>query len=533
MENIYLVQRYKNLATDNAIDEHKKIISEAEYVWGGWWAHSDEYLPLEKVSLLKTLSNDKSRNGISVFLLNSETNEVFTTVVKDLHFSVDRERIESPDPKKTPIYYSNHKCLLWMKIVYISDAGTHDSIFRDYTYCDYEAFQTSNQYNYTKFNRKKVSNIKELSSQPRTIFFLRDSQENDEEFDIEMLFSTPDTSSISQDYCKVTGNKILMLSDLHFSNDNKRFAFNDCMDPVQKNKKSLAESLKEVFPERAFDIASMIIAGDVTFNGDQKEYAFAEKFIYEVINYYKMERKHITIIPGNHDIQFSSTEYKERDPIDIDYADVRSKANYENFYKKIYGIRPNTYLSIGKKLLLKNCLPVDIVGINSNCLQQDEKHFKGMGFVGKNQLNLIEDEMDWGTNDYSYKILVLHHHIHPVENEEPIPDYAYSISLDAGYISSFIVRNKINLVVHGHKHKEHFIKIGNIDYQNKRNGELYSYYVLGLGSVSSTCLAHNTQNSTAIIDFSEFGSAIIRIYPVNNSINDNSKPIFEQRLPLW
>ena len=183
--------------------------------------------------------------------------------------------------------------------------------------------------------------------------------------------------------------------------------------------------------------------------------------------------------------------------------------------------------------MLNNQLPVDIVGLNSNCLQQVEKRFQGMGFVGDEQIKKIERAMNWSENSYSFKILVLHHNIYPVEYiEKPEFDYAYSTCLDAGLITSFITRNKINLVIHGHKHQEQFLEVG---YKTKEGeeSELFHYNVLSLGSAGSTELGPGVVNSIALLDFNGHNTVSLKVLQVNSGNNDNPRELLNHKMKIY
>jgi hypothetical protein len=227
---------------------------------------------------------------------------------------------------------------------------------------------------------------------------------------------------------------------------------------------------------------------------------------------------------------FDTNNYTDPMNIAIDYADTTSKQGYIDFYKKIYDVEPNDYLAIGKRIILKNRFPIDIVGLNSSCLQQNGENFRGMGFIGEKQLDEVVRGMRWDEESYAYKILVLHHHIQPVEYwEEPTPGYTYSMCLDAGLLYSFIVKNKIDLIIHGHKHLSSFFQMGKMIAEDKA----FYYNILGVGSASSTHLAQDASNSIAVLDFNKPGVVSVKAYAINNRENydKKGKVIWEYHLP--
>ena len=126
---------------------------------------------------------------------------------------------------------------------------------------------------------------------------------------------------------------------------------------------------------------------------------------------------------------------------------------------------------------------VDIVALNSSLLQQhpnfqvDESGnvtsplFQGQGFLGADQLDVAAREFRWDTSAFSplraLRVVVLHHHIVPVtEAEVAVAGGNYSMVLDAERLTRWLVRHRVNLVLHGHQHQPFSVAI--------RRGELES-----------------------------------------------------------
>jgi len=533
MEEVYLVIRIGDFGTDDAISEHQDIIDKNDYAWGGWWAQSHEYLP-DNLNIINTLKVTSQEKEIVLFLLNSETNKLYRVNVGDLRYSIEKKKIESPDKARTPEYYQNYPLLLWFKMTKISNP-IKDRDINKYSYCDcLKEYKITDRYNSDIYNKKIISSIAELSSQDRSLFFIRKSKNGDEEYKVSTLLTRGDKENIATNYKQINGNSIILLSDLHFSDDISKHAFKNSKLKKDYDKKLLSQAVYETIineygESKAEDIAAAILAGDLTYRGTKTEFSEMKEFIIGLYNQYAMNMDQIIIVPGNHDINFGDKEGET----EVDYAGFESKLNYIELYEDLYKVTPNDYLAIARKIILKNQLAIDIVGFNSNHLQQVEKRFQGMGFVGAEQIEMIEREMKWSKDSYSYKILVLHHNIHPVEYiQKPEFDYAYSTCLDAGLLSSFITRNKINLVIHGHKHQEHFIEVG---YKTKdcREGELFYYNTLGLGSAGSTELGHGISNSIALLDFNERNTISIKVLQISNGNNDNPRELFKHKITIY
>lgn len=517
-----LIMRFSNLGVVNAIKSHEQIIKDKGYTWAGWWAKPEEQLPIDAI---KKLNEIAAISPITVFLLNSEEKAVYPTLVNQFAFSEhEGERIPSPNQEDTPMYYASDKFLLWLRMINISQPSYHSSVINQYAYEDFDQFKTVDESIYHYYDNTIVESIDKLASQRRTLILLRDRKSTDKSIDSADEVRRVPKQNFTDRYSVTDSNSILLLSDLHFSDQQGNFYFQECSTTQNYSKKKLSQAIDELTKQQQF--ASIFCAGDLAHHSAAEGFQRAEEFLFSVMNNHKVDKENIIIVPGNHDIKFADEEGSE-----IVYAEDYSKKEYMNLYKRIYGIMPNRFLAIGRKFLLGNRLPIEVVGLNSNCLQQAKGHFTGMGFVGNEQLALVEKEMGWRNNpksSYAYRILVLHHHLYPVELiEEPLKNHMYSICLDAGLISSFAVRNKIDLIIHGHKHKKHFIQIGGINGKN-----LSSFALLGLGSASSTDLAMDERNSIGILDFNEFGKVKIKIMAISNLDNQNENVIFECTLPV-
>ena len=517
-----LVMRFNDLGVVDAIASHSKIIKEKGHVWAGWWAKPEERLPIDAVIKLNEIA---SQSPITVLLLNSEKRAIYPTLVNQLAFSENEgERVPSPNKEDTPTYYASDKFMLWFRIIDIASPSCHPSVISQYAYEDFNQFKTVDDSIYQFYDNTIVESIDKLVSQRRTLILLRDRQASDKAINATDEVRRVPKQNFTDRYSVTNSNSILLLSDLHFSDQKGNFNFQECGIGQSYSKKKLSQAIAELTKQQQF--SSIFCAGDFTCCSTLGEFQKSEEYLFSLMNNHKIDKEDIIIVPGNHDIKFS-----DKDEGEIVYAEDYSKREYVKLYKRIYGIMPNRFLAVGRKFLLENRLPIEVVGLNSNCLQQAQGHFTGMGFVGNEQLALVEREMGWDNNpksSYAYRILVLHHHLYPVELiEEPLKNHMYSICLDAGLITSFAVRNKIDLIIHGHKHKRHFIQVGGINEKN-----LSSFALLGLGSASSTDLAMDEQNSIGILDFNELGKVKIKIMTISNLDNQNKNITFECTLPV-
>jgi len=172
----------------------------------------------------------------------------------------------------------------------------------------------------------------------------------------------------------------------------------------------------------------------------------------------------------------------------------------------------------------ENNTVIEIVMLNSSTLQQDPKIFQGHGFIGEKQLKFAGNSMGWDdkqNNNKSFRIVALHHNLFPVTYTESLTKgKTYSVVFDAEALIRWVIKYRVNLVLHGHMHQPYHIKV-------KRKGLLnddieHEFDIVGLGSTGDkTDLGEINANTFGILDFST-GDCEILIYTIHH-INPSEK----------
>ena len=520
----YFLMRFKSLGTPNAILEHQKIIDKKGFVWAAWWASSDEKLPVDSMHII---DNALKENGsVVLFLADADKHCVYRCNVTNVCYSHSfGEKISSPESDATPEYYSKDQMFIWFCINKIERPLRGLDSLAHYAFADYDVFPTENARDYSALNRTSINSIFLIFIQKRTLMLLRDKEPGD----LSGIQWLNNKCNFSKEYSLTNSNSVLLISDLHFSEDQKNFCFADCKQPGVKVSKTLSEAIKSVTSNQPF--ASLVCVGDITYHASKKGFQKAEPSLFSIINNHGINKDNVIIVPGNHDMSFTDS----CDPQPIKDTQDKAKEYYNDFYKKIIGLPPNKFCAIGRKFLLKNRLPVEIVGLNSCALQQEKDHFTGMGYVGDDQLKLVEEEMGWKdpeTNkrpmSHAFRILVLHHHLYPVEWAlEPARDFPYSTCLDSVQIMHFAARNRINLIIHGHKHQFEFAQMCRWTDQKP-----YYHNILGMGSTSSTDVSRSHSNCIGILDFDQFNRLNIKILALSSEDAEKVTELFSYDIPI-
>lgn len=424
----------------------------------------------------------------------------------------------SPEPINTPSYYNKAEFLAWFKFESIEQVPVEpNQILKGYSYCKVANFFKEQNKAFDMYNKKIVYSVDELWDQQRTVWFIRKYQRGkDNTNEIRLVNSKrAEPTNIDHDYRLCNSNSILWLSDLHFSDTYNDICYHNF--PCSHDEANPNEPLSLVVDRALKDnhintLAGVIISGDLTWASKKNEYMKAFNFCGNLISSYQLDRYQFAIIPGNHDIAFSDTPFENGSK--ITKSSEKATMEYRDFYNNFYYVEPSTYLYCVRKFLLKNLTPVEIICINSNVLQQNKEYFQGYGYVGHSQLEEIEEKMGWNSdesnNTKAIRILVLHHHLMPVTfSEKAKANVSYSVTLDSEEIVQFVIKHKIDIVLHGHMHEKFFAKVSRYI---PSKSEFLSYNIIGNGSagVISSQLPPNAKNMFTVLDFSNINQLIIK-----------------------
>lgn len=515
-----LILRFRDgLGTDNTIEKHQQIITEKGYVWWGWWAKPQETIPVATFS--EMCVKISKNNNLQIYLFDSGSLNLYKAVCTKIEYEPSKEKINSPDPEATPSYYRKSMYFAWFKFTSIEQCDAADFKVKEYSYADIDEFFNDGISSFRVFDNKIIFSAQELQSQQRTIWFIRKKKGVDKKHEI-MSFVPFKMSADNVDstFKVLPNNKILWLSDLHFSRSHHAFTKTETED------NSLNAKLNEALEKENVTPSAVIVSGDITFQALPEEYGEAEDLIGKLNSAYNLVGSSYAITPGNHDLAFSDRPDKPDSPITKTYPEA--KKNYESFYNKVFGCMPTDELYSIRRYLTPDLMPVEIICANSCYLQQSPGSFQGLGYVGSNQLNKIREELKLTDLASPIRILVLHHHLMPVMYKEtPEYDKFYSLMLDAEAVAQFVCVNNIKVVLHGHNHKEFYAEvIRKIEDKKKK------FYIIGLGSsgVKQEELSDRRQNMFALItvDKKEMKIDGIPISPTGES----SKKVFSHTIPL-
>lgn len=401
-----IVLRFSDFNNTETIREHLKVIEESpdHRVWWGWWKKEDE---APKGNALRAMRN---RLPVDVGLINRIAKKYYAARCEKIESGPRGTRITAPNVETTPVYYRDSQHPAWF------------------------AF----------------SAIEELSEQEFTSRFAGIPQGDPTFYIVEKTnsgFTLQDEDFSDPDLINTNGDSILHLSDLHFGEDHA-FPVKTTKGPSAKM--SLADKITRMLEQlNDYKIGVVVVSGDLLTRGDEKGYNIAEIFFETLLKNLKLEKEHVVLVPGNHDmpvkdLQSAAYDYEPEKP-------------YRRFLSGFFGAseieRLQRFLTPGKWQLR-------FLSLNSVSLRNKE-HME-YGFVGKDRydpyLRILDDSNQGETASKlaQQKILnfaVFHHHLLPVQGiEDLVPDTPISMMLDAGQLVANFQNAQLHFALHGHQH---------------------------------------------------------------------------------
>lgn len=505
-----VILRFRDLVTENdaTIAIHKDVINKKGYVWWGWWNKGNEKAPFDEFCVLKGEIENQPKY---FYLMDSGQEKLYKAKCAEIKCS-ENDKIQSPELEYTPNYYNTQKYFAWFKFDAVEECNIDE--VRDYTYVKVDSLFVGNCSNYEKFYGKRIYNIKELIQQNRTIWFVRNYDENDDsDYEIKLLnANVVEPHDFSDKYFETGSDTLLWLSDLHFGTD-------DVFKVKVENETdvTLTAHIRNAYNDLD-KLGGLIITGDITSLGKSEGFAKAKEFIVDLNrNLVKsLVSENIIFCPGNHDFLRKNVMLGSGVPEKVSENPDSIKA-YKEFYSSIHNLNPNEYMACGRRLLMSTGRTVEIVALNSLLLQQ-YKDFEGHGFLSEKQLDYVAKSMGWKENveTNSVRIAIMHHHYMPTCLVEQVDvKKPSSVVYDAERLVQWLARYDIKLLLHGHKHQSFVSKVGHFNNSvNKINeDELKNIYVVGMGGTG----AHNCENKISTLTFhkNEIELKFFRIYADN------------------
>lgn len=444
--------RFRDFGVDT-IAEHNAVVAANGQVWWGWWNKPDEKTPR---AVLGAFQNEIDEHGfLQIFLVDSGGERLFSARLGAIAVDPLTESPADPtDRQLVPGYYRERPFKVWFR--FDSEIELHPSeTITGFSYDEVPPDQFVLDASSDAFDNKRVWSLREmLDRRHRTMYFLRPAVAEDSTHEVR-LDAPPAPAPFQPRIFESDSNYLAFFSDLHLSEDHHAFALEPAAgnpDLVTVLDDDVRTGLSDVRP------AAVVLSGDLTWRANTSEFELARQFVSKLRSAWDLSLEHqVLAIPGNHDIT-----HVEADPdtplIDApepgQVADEGAEAAYRAFVSQALKFNANSFMSMGRRILLANGVPVDVLALNSCRLEQAA--YAGYGFVGRDQVIAAFSEMGWrvgGESGPRLRVLVLHHHVLPVVPLERLGADRYSLTLDAGELLHVALEYGVDLIVHGHQHQ--------------------------------------------------------------------------------
>ena len=441
--------RFRDLSIEDTVGAHNTIAAEHGYVWWGWWNKPEERTPTEVfASLARTI--EQTGEPVEIFLVDSGHERLYLGRLRQIEVTPGLqgdERGLTPEADRTPAYYRETPYRVWFKFEGEIEER-EQAMIRDFSYQEVPEGLFVADRHQDRYDGKRVESLEEmLSRRHRTIYFLRQFAAGDKEG--ELQFEAAEDPKPFQ-VVPVAGSSdyALLLSDLHFSEAGQhQFALSaDVGAPDLFN--VLKEDIETHFPDRP--PVAVIVSGDLTWHGAADEFEHAREFLSRLRSAWGLDWSQFVVVPGNHDITWLTDDEGEAG------GPARPEAEdaYRRFFAQALRFNAPEQLSLGRRYLFGNFVPIDVIAVNSCRLERDA--YRGYGYVGVDQLREAFDAMGWEKGSDpgpKVRVLVLHHHVVPVVPREELGAPNYSLTLDAGELLYTALEYGVDLILHGHQHK--------------------------------------------------------------------------------
>ena len=438
-----LILRFRDITNDGTIESHQRLITSAGHVWWGWWKKDSEP---SRLAELEEISAHVRNGDLAIGLFDRSTKKFYSATMIECVFS--ESPIPSPEPAKTPSYYSTEKVPAWFKLTTIDETDER-------TFIDRFALPPTGEGTLFPVWRGRRLVAGRIDAVP------------------------------------LTTSTILHLSDIHLGLD---YGFPTAAGPGRTPLLDVIE--RDMRNDRP---GIVVVSGDITTRADanvlQDE---GLRFLRELSARLHVPPECFIVVPGNHDIAL-----KRFRPQDYSH-----EAAFRLFTKEFYGQESN-YPEL-RKYLLPNGKSLEILLINSVRLRHEtEKQF---GYVQwplyEDVLRATPRDPDTFRIAVQHHHLVSA--LREEALDPNYPEAAVSTTLDAGAIIEGLQAHGFGLVLHGHQHVPAATRIsrgssnGVVNFRN-----IASILALAAGSAGSKRLSDELRdNSYNVIKFNDAGFEI-------------------------
>lgn len=252
--------------------------------------------------------------------------------------------------------------------------------------------------------------------------------------------------------------RIAVISDIHFGKFSRTIEFAVPGEDVQDENRGAAplkEGLVRVFKDMG--VSYLFVCGDLTSVASPQEFYYCEEILMSIADEVGIAHDKVICCLGNHDIDRKVTKLGDA----IIEKDVPE--DVKKIVKEKYNLMAANCATINLERLSTpkiNVGPAPYTGIheetefivfvlNSGWVCTHDQNYSH-GKLTRTQLSWFDTASSRYKNDSRIKFVLLHHH--PFKYSYPLPAEDISELEESSEFMDIVVKNKIDIIVHGHRH---------------------------------------------------------------------------------
>lgn len=491
--------RYRDLVA-KTLEEHRQVLQKntKSGCWWGWWKrpHEDARKEVWDAIGSEIAASSSGRIRVGLFDSGAADNVAVHAVWIDsvrgpVHggTTLDPLSLSKAELKLVPAYYrSSPFSRAWMRIVRIEDDPIN--FFGYYSHLTPPLLPNFAAGALARLKDNVIMGAVDLRSMDATIWEVRPRKTGDRE---ERLFiPSPYREPVTSEPMPVSGNRILHLTDVHFSTGVHRKQHGWRLETEESSRGvSMAEAIGNA--TKNLGVAVLLITGDLTFLANAEEFKAARLSIQRLIGILGLGLEHVIIVPGNHDIRWTkdpgATYTRESG---VDQAPAEAQAEYRAFFRDLFQVDAHPTLAMGRRYVFPHGGMVEIGAVNSSSLEQGKNFLAGMGRVRGGGFDELAGVLAWNEKSTSHalRILGLHHHVATTEDVEDPAEYykGFGMAIDAKNTQRLCARSGVHMIVHGHRHRAFIGRVSVCELPEESNDRwtLGNVSIVGGGSAGST-----------------------------------------------
>jgi 3',5'-cyclic AMP phosphodiesterase CpdA len=260
---------------------------------------------------------------------------------------------------------------------------------------------------------------------------------------------------------------------------------------------TLAQAIKsDLLRCGAGPLDGVLVSGDIVSKGRWRLETVVE-FFQNLSEALQVPLTKVFCVPGNHDFFRSNEELAEVNPL-ISYDHEHS---YRAFRSQAFGVQVLEPISYSVFYRFED---FEIrFGFLNSARWTPTPGFTEYGFVGRDVYMPILDRLAEATSLDCWKMVVLHHHLLPVQCVErpgPKVERPVSLTLDSVDLLADAQTQNVNMVISGHQHSPDLKHVRQLS--GPRTSAIGTYVLTG-GSSGSKQIAPRAWNTYTLLEFSK------------------------------